>query len=353
MNRKAFFRGGACAFALAANPFPARCEVNVKPAGKRISVAIASKNLQWLRTPEEVAKAAIEMGFSAVLLSAGPAPAHVTWGDRNGLREFINRLRAQGVAVDTIDCPADLTADTLELSNVLEAAASAGIAQYTFGPYPYLTDQPINLQTQKFKTRLAALARLNASLNIRGLYRNRAGLYQGALMFDLLGALDGLDPHAIGIGYDSGQGALAGGDGSWIAALQAVASFLGAVICTDNTLQLQIDADQGGPFTGVPPQHAVYSSNTVARPYGGGGGRANPWIAPCVPLGTGLVDLPRLGSTLKAMGFDGPLIIQSDYPNGGAENGGEILSLPKARVLGTIKRDLLTLKAGLAAGGFA
>jgi sugar phosphate isomerase/epimerase len=349
MDRRGFIRG-AGAYSLATIPERGLSQTNTKPAA--VSIAIASKNLQWLRSPDEVAKAAAEMGFHAVALSAGPAPAHVALGDGKGLTDFVAGLRARDITVDTINCTTSLTADADNLDNFLAAAATAGITRYTFEPYPYRTGQPVNAQVQELKNGLAALAKQNALWKICGLYRNRAGLFHGAMIFDLLEALSGLDPHAIGLCYDTGQGALAGGNGSWVAPLEAAAGFVGAVLCTDNTLQFQIDADQGGAYTGTPEQLAANTPGTMPRPYGGGGGRANPWIAPSVPLGTGLVDLPRLAGTFKGMNFDGPLIVQSDYPNGGAENGGRSLSLPPAMVLGAMKRDLLTLKAGLAAGGF-
>jgi sugar phosphate isomerase/epimerase len=349
MDRRRFVVGAA-ALSMVTIPEPGQSQSSGKPSGT--TIAIASENLQWLRNPEEVAKAAIEAGFRAVALSVGPDAAHVALGDGKGLTDFVTRLRAQGVIVDTV-CAKGLSADTGDIDSFLAVAASTGIAQYTFEPYPYRTDQPIISQVHDLKVHLAALAKQNARRKIRGLYRNRAGLFQGAMMFDLIDALSGMDPHAIGICYDSGQGALSGGDGSWIAPLRAAGGFVGAVLCTDNTLQFQIDMDQGGAFTGPPERLAASASTGASRAYGGGGGRANPWIAPSVPLGTGLVDLPRFASTLKEINFDGPLIVQADYPNGGAENGGQSLSLPPARVLGAIKRDLLTLKAGLAAGGFA
>lgn len=350
MDRRKFF-GGAAAISLAAIPQPGRAQTGAQSPATEI--AIASENLQWLREPEEVAKAATQMGFRSVALSVGPAPAHVALGDARGLVDFVAGLRAQDIVIDTANCATSLDPDAGDIDSFLMAAASAGITQYTFQPYSYRTDQPVKAQLEDLKARLGALARKNARWKIRGLYCNRSGLFQGAMLFDLLDALSGLDPHAIGICYDSGQGALAGGNGSWIAPLEAAAGSVGAVLCTDNTLRFQIDADQGGPFAGTPEQPAPNTSGMAPQPYGGGGGRTNPWIAPSVPLGTGLVDLPRLASTLKRMNFDGPWIVQSDYPNGGAENGGQNLSLPRARVLGAIKRDLLALKAGLAAGGFA
>jgi len=70
-----------------------------------------------------------------------------------------------------------------------------------------------------------------------------------------------------------------------------------------------------------------------------------------VPLGTGVVDLPQLAAVLKAIKFAGPIEIQAEYPNGGAENAQDKITLPRIQVLGAMKRDLLTLRRGFAASG--
>ena len=47
---------------------------------------------------------------------------------------------------------------------------------------------------------------------------------------------------------------------------------------------------------------------------------------------------------LKEADFSGPVQLHSEYPLGGAENGDKRLTLPKATVLATIRKDLVTLK---------
>jgi hypothetical protein len=88
-----------------------------------------------------------------------------------------------------------------------------------------------------------------------------------------------------------------------------------------------------------------------AAPSRGGGGQPLPWRERAVPLGEGINNLPLVASTLKEIEFSGPVEIQSEYPNGGAENAQDKITLPRAMVLGAMKRDLLTLKAGFAASG--
>jgi sugar phosphate isomerase/epimerase len=83
----------------------------------------------------------------------------------------------------------------------------------------------------------------------------------------------------------------------------------------------------------------------------GGGGQPLPWRARAVPLGEGINNLPLLATVLTEIQFSGPVEIQSEYPNGGAENAQDKITLPRIMVLGAMKRDLLTLKAGFAASG--
>jgi hypothetical protein len=64
-------------------------------------------------------------------------------------------------------------------------------------------------------------------------------------------------------------------------------------------------------------------------------------------MGAGLVDLFRYATVLRDIGFDGPMELEAEYPNGGAENGSDKLTLPRAQVIGNLKRDVLTIRAAL------
>jgi sugar phosphate isomerase/epimerase len=84
----------------------------------------------------------------------------------------------------------------------------------------------------------------------------------------------------------------------------------------------------------------------------GGGGEANPWRVRQVPLGEGMDNLPLLGAILMEIGFSGPVEVQAEYPNGGANNAADKITLPRAQVLGAMKRDLLVLRKAFAASGW-
>ena len=85
------------------------------------------------------------------------------------------------------------------------------------------------------------------------------------------------------------------------------------------------------------------AGNTFAR----GGG----WSSPSVAMGTGLVDIFRYAVVLRDIGFNGPMELQAEYPLGGVESGADKLTLPPEMVIGTLKRDVLTIRAALAQSG--
>jgi hypothetical protein len=57
-----------------------------------------------------------------------------------------------------------------------------------------------------------------------------------------------------------------------------------------------------------------------------------------------MVDLAQVATILKEIDFSGPIEVQAEYPNGGAESAQDKITLPRALVLGAMKRDLLALK---------
>ena len=70
-----------------------------------------------------------------------------------------------------------------------------------------------------------------------------------------------------------------------------------------------------------------------------------------MPMGTGLVDIFRYAAAMRDIGFTGPMELQAEYPNGGSENGSDTLTLPRAQVIGNLKRDVLTIRAAFQQSG--
>ena len=70
-----------------------------------------------------------------------------------------------------------------------------------------------------------------------------------------------------------------------------------------------------------------------------------------MPMGTGLVDIFRYAAVLRDIGFNGPMELEAEYPNGGSQNGDDKLTLPRAQVMGNLKRDVLTIRAAFQQSG--
>jgi sugar phosphate isomerase/epimerase len=350
-----------------------------------------SRHLQWLRTPDEVAEAVIEMGYDGLDITVRPYPGHVDPEKvATELPAFVNAIRAHGLQVVTITCPIT-DADSPNAERILDTAASLGIHNYWWGTFRYEPGQPVMPQLEALKPRVAKLAALNAKYGMKAMYHTYSGNRMvGAGIWDMLQVLREFDPKHVSLHYDIGHMTNAGGNGTWIPNLLAAGPYVGGLSIKDSLIELNLPMDEGGPFTGTPeqlnargarggpdgppPGAAEFAAGpppaarpsppagaaASARPPGrggppgergereqgrGGGGQANPWRVRQVPLGTGMVDLPQFAEVLKQINFAGPVEIQSEYPNGGANNAADKLTLPPAIVLGAMKRDLLTLKA--------
>ena len=64
-----------------------------------------------------------------------------------------------------------------------------------------------------------------------------------------------------------------------------------------------------------------------------------------------MADLKQFAAVLKEINFSGPIEVQAEYPNGGAQNAQDKITLPRAQVLGAMKRDLIALREGFAPSG--
>ena len=402
---------------------------------RKLKVDTYSRHLQWLRTADEVAEAAIEMAFTGVDITVRPYPGHVDPTKvATDLQPFVNTLRKRGLEVSMITCPIT-DADSPNAEQILQTASSLGIKHYWWGTFRYEQGKPVVQQLDALKPRVEKLVKLNEKYKMKALYHTYSmpGTV-GCNVWDFLSVLRNFDPAYVGFHWDVGHTSLAGGNGTWAESLRASGPYVGGLSVKEYTYELALDTPGGGPFTGTPAQlntrgpggpggpggrpggpagpgaapppqpstaaeqaaaergldpAASANPSQPARPQGqagasgqqaaagpgggrgqggpggpggpggrasapsgrGGGGQPLPWRSRAVPLGEGLNNLPLLASILKEIQFDGPVEIQSEYPNGGAENAQDKITLPRAMVLGAMKRDMLTLKMGFAASG--
>ena len=359
---------------------------------RKLKVDAYSRHLQWIRDADQVAEAVVEMGFDGLDITVRPYPGHV---DPEKVAEelppFVKTIRKHGLLVRTITCPIT-DAESPNAEKILQAASSVGITHYWWGTFRYEQGKPVMPQLDALKPRIAKLAALNARYGMTAMYHTYSGSGTvGAAIWDLLYVLKNFEPAQVGFHYDIGHMTNAGGNGTWALNMRAAGPYIAGVSAKDSQFEPALVISGGGPLTpemaatvaasgrrgpgggppgaggrgsgrgaggagdtpgppAAPPSAARASASGGAAPEGGrgrGGGRGggNPnWRIRQVPLGTGMDDLPQVAAVLKEIGFAGPVEIQAEYPNGGAESAQDKITLPRAMVLGAMKRDLLALK---------
>jgi sugar phosphate isomerase/epimerase len=366
----------------------------------KLKVDAYSRHLQWLRTADEVAEAAIEMGYEGVDLTVRPYPGHVNPENvAQELPPFVNTIRKHGLLVRTIT--ANITdADSPHAEQIISTASGLGITHYWWGTFRYEPGKPVFAQLEALKPRVAGLAALSRKYHMTAMYHTYSRPQAvGSVMWDLLHVLKEFDPAHVGFHYDAGHQAHHL-NGLWEMNLRAAGPYIAGLAVKDFRPEQDLGLlGGGGPYPGPAgasqrqsrqpspdagaregqdaapvASSAGASASRAGAPQAGrrsgrgrggpaGNGRAssdagpvdwaagNGWRSVQVPLGTGVVDLPHLAQVLKEINFSGPAEIQAEYSNGGAESAQDKISLPRMQVLGAMKRDLLTLRHGFAASG--
>lgn len=402
MDRRNFLQMSTAALAASAFGPPTFAQA-AAPNGKKLKVDAYSRHLQWLRTADEVAEATVEMGYDGVDITVRPYPGHVDPEEvATDLPPFVNAIRKHGLQVVTMTCPIT-DADSPNAEAMLGTASQLGLTHYWWGTFRYDPAKPVMEQLDALKPRVEKLVRLNEKYKMKAMYHTYSGNGMvGSSMWDFLSVLRNFDPAYVGFHYDVGHMTNAGGNGTWEIPLRASGPYIAGVSAKDSCFELDLHVPEGGPYTGTPGQlnnrfgalgappaaggtpragaapspapppasaaaglqpavrppatgaqgaAAARGSAAAAAPGMGGGGQPNPWRVKYVPLGEGNINLPRLAAILKEINFDGPIEVQAEYPNGGSENAMDKITLPRAIVLGNLKHDRLTLKAGFTASG--
>lgn len=315
MQRRTFLTAALTAAVAAASQSSAA--QTSAPARRRLAIDIYGRHLLWLKTPQEVARAAREAGYDGVDLNVRPGgQGHVTPERvRQDLPPFVKAVRAEGIAVTAITPPiAD--ADSPFADDILGTAASVGITHYWWGTYRYERGQPIASQLEALKPRVAKLAALNARHGMTAMYHTYAGNAVGTPIWDLLSILRDHDPRHVGFHYDVGHMVREGANGLWATNLRAAGRYV----------------------TGVSVKDFVWTKTAAGQ-----------WRTDWVPLGQGLVKLGELAAILKEIDFAGPIENQPEYDDG--LGGKTELTIPRERFIAAIRQDQEVLRAALAAAG--
>jgi sugar phosphate isomerase/epimerase len=373
MQRRAFLQTGMEAMLAMTAGQALSAQTTAASPAKKLKVDAYSRHLQWLRTADEIAEAVVEMGFDGLDITVRPYPGHVDPQKvAQELPPFVNTIRKHGLQVRTITCPIT-DADSPNAEAILQTASSIGVTHYWWGTFRYEQGKPIMPQLEALKPRVAKLAALNAKYKMTAMYHTYSGSGTvGAAIWDLLHVLKEFDPKQVGFHYDTGHMTNAGGNGTWALNMRAAGPYIAGISAKDSVFESTVAVNGGGAMTeemaaavaasgrrgpggaggrsgaggrGAPGAGGRGGAGGPGGGRGGRGGGATPgWRVRQVPLGTGMVDLAQVATILKEIDFSGPIEVQAEYPNGGAESAQDKITLPRALVLGALKRDLLALK---------
>ena len=364
MDRRELLQLGAVSAAVAATmtkevlaqgaaPAPAA------PPSFKLSLDACSRNLQWLRTPQELAKGCTDLALQSVDLTVAAYPGHVDPAKvKTDLPAFVNGLKASGISVNAISTPI-VDADSPYAEDILATAASLGIRYYGWGGFKYTDGPAYTAQLDALKPRVDKLVKLNQKYKIKALYQPVAGVTNvGSAFFDLLEVLRAFDPKFVGFRYDTAA-LLAPMRDVFVSHMRLGAPYIGAMALNDGEVSLDLPFYQYGPFDQGRNEDANAgpagdnTGNDNGNPLAiGGGGWPLPYHFHPKRVGTGMIDLQLIGRTLKAINFDGPIETQLTTPLGGAETGADKISMPRQAVVGQIKRDRLTVEAGFFDAGW-
>jgi sugar phosphate isomerase/epimerase len=262
--------------------------VEAESGGRKLVLDANSKALQWLRTADEVAEAAIEITCGGVCVNVLPYPGHVdpTKAPQE-LPKFVKTLRSHGLRVIQIRVPDGLaSASSASLEAVLAAAAQSGVTHYLLASYSYDLTKPILPQLDAVKAKIEKLVRLNEKHRATAVFVPAPTPTSiGGVVWDLLYVLREFDPKYVGLQWDTGHTALHGG-GMWEVLLRTAGPYVASVAWRDREWRQDLGLlGEGGSYPGPVPRVEPLvtqpdSSAVPGKPAPSGGGRGGSQAQP-------------------------------------------------------------------------
>lgn len=284
-------------------------------AGRQHPIGLVSRHVQWTSMDDAVAVAK-EAGFDEIEWNVRAGghiePARVA----QDLPKAVDLTKKAGLAVRMVTTSIQ-DANSPNVQAILETMSGLGIRCYRGGQYfRFDYAKPLWPQLEALKPRMAGLAALNAKYGTQVAYHTHSAPGNiGGNIWDFWEVVKGFDPTQVGLNYDIGHAVARGGVG-WID---------GALISATHIVAL-----------------AIKDTRWAKGPRG--------WRAEFVPVGEGMVDLPRLAGVLDQAKFTGPVNIHYEH-NGmlGDDVGKWTIPTTRERYLELLKADLAAVRAGLRA----
>lgn len=388
-------------------PAPAQSAPAPTTAARQLILDAYTRNLHWIRPHDEIAEAAIEMTCGGVQPTVQEYPGHINPANvAQELPAFVKTMQKHGLRVKQVRGGNQTDVSAPHVEAIVGTMGQLGVTHYWMGTDNYDFAKPITPQLDAIKLKVERFVKLNQKHGTTLMYHTRAGANAvGSVIWDLLYVMKDFDPRYVGFHWDTGHMSLHGGN-MWELLLRTAGRYVVAMSWKDRAWEQNLGLlGEGGPYPG--PQRPATPTTTgggrggrggraggAAGPpaAGGGAGRGGPpddddapagrgrggrgggrgggsgrdfplplagntfargggWSSPQVPMGTGLVDIFRYAAVMRDIGFDGPMELQAEYPNGGSERGDDKITLPRVMVIGNLKRDVLTIRAALQQSG--
>lgn len=150
------------------------------------------------------------------------------------LPSFVEALGKHGVTLEILT--SDIGRADAGAQKILRTAAQLGIRRYRLTHFHYDLKKPLAPQLADIRARLQDLAALNRELGVQGQYQNHRGnTYVGGPIWDMVAALDGIDPAHLGLAFDFAH-ATVEGTSAWELNLRRAAPHIAAVYFKDYRL---------------------------------------------------------------------------------------------------------------------
>lgn len=227
MDRRHFIGRSTLAIAgCIASPVPA---AETTTSGSRPRLAF-TKSLEKLPFDELAAKIAAlgVTGLEAPIRKGG----HVEPQEAaDKLPLFVEALKKRNLQLGILT--SDILRADKQSEQLLRTAASLGIKQYRLGAYTYDLKKPIAPQLAEVTAVLKDLAAMNKDIGIQGQFQNHRGNNRvGAPIWDVLEAMEGIDPAQLGLAFDFAHATVEGAN-AWELNLRRAAHQVVAVYFKD------------------------------------------------------------------------------------------------------------------------
>ena len=173
---------------------------------------------------DEMAETAAEIGFEGIALTVRPRGHVLPEEVEDRLPLAVEAIQKAGLRVPMMTTAITDPEDPLT-ETILKTASDLGIGYYRMGYLNYRDDLGVAETLESYKSRMRALADMNASYGIHGAYQNHSGTRVGGAVWDLWHVLEGLDPTWIGCQYDVRHATVEGGR-AWPVGMRLLAPYI-------------------------------------------------------------------------------------------------------------------------------